>query len=217
MTGSPPECRLRAGEPVELGPFRLATDGGVPTLPTRVTLEDDGEHLRARFECVDPDPWATIRERDGALWQEEVVELFVAPGSETPRVYFEFELNPLGVLFDARVSNPHGDRAGMVVDPGWHCVGLESAVELDSTAGLWRAELALPWRALAPTGALPRSWRLNFYRVERPRVPGEAREPGAARMPGEEDPVEYSAWSPTLATPADFHRPARFGFVTRIG
>jgi hypothetical protein len=57
--------------------------------------------------------------------------------------------------------------------------------------------LAIPWRSVAPPGDLPRMWRANFYRIERPRD-GEP---------------EFSCWSATLTDPADFHRPARFGVL----
>ena len=86
----------------------------------------------------------------------------------------------------------------MTVDPAWDCAELEVRSEVDSAAGLWRAELALPWRAVGD--ADEERWRLNAFRIDRPR----------GRAP------EFSAWSPTFARPADFHRPARFGFVTRI-
>jgi len=43
-------------------------------------------------------------------------------------------------------------------------------------------------------------WRGNLYRIERPRD-GEP---------------EFSAWSPTLTRPADFHQPARFGTLELV-
>ena len=197
---SPPRCRLAIGRRVELAPLREATAGGAPRLPTAVALTDDGDRLRLEIVATDPQPWATLRRRDADLWSEEVVEVFLAPGAETPQRYFELELNPLGTLFDARVDCPHGDRRGVRFDRSWSCVGLETRVEVDRSRGWWRTELAIPWRAVGPAPT-PSAWRLNIYRIDRP--------PGAG--------AEHSAWSPTLVAPADFHRPARFGFLDRVG
>lgn len=197
---APPRCRLPRGESTPLGALRDAVDGGAPRLATEVSLHDDGERLTVVVVAVDPNPWATLCERDADLWTEEVVEVFLAPGEEAPRRYFEIELNPLGAEFDAVVESPHGDRREMSVDRGWRCAGLTTRAAIDRERGLWRAELAIPWRAVGP-GAIPERWRLNVYRIDRP--------PGGA--------AEFSAWSPTGARPADFHRPARFGFLDRVG
>ena len=56
----------------------------------------------------------------------------------------------------------------------------------------------IPWEGITEgISPLPLLWRANFYRIERP----------AGSLP------EFTAWSPTLVTPADFHKPARFGVL----
>jgi len=173
--------------------LRRAEDGAAPEQATTVRVAHDEFGLRVRFECADRDIWATHTERDAPLWQEEAVEVFIAPGEGVPAVYLEFEVNPLGAIFDARVANPHGRRDTMRVDTTWNAAGL--VVEVDRPSpGSWRVDLAIPWGDLSD-GAPPRLWRANFFRIERPRD-GEA---------------EFSCWSPTLTRPPDFHLPARFG------
>jgi hypothetical protein len=176
-----------------------ATDGAVPRWSTRARLATDGEHLYARFACRDPDPWGTYRERDDPLYEQEVVELFLAPGEATPTRYAEFEVSPRGVIFDAWVDNPTGEREHMVVDPGWDCPGLACrAGRLEDGEGWW-AVMTIPLAPLVPAGTpLPATWRANLYRIERPRGAGS-------------DEPEFSAWSPTYRQPADFHVPGRFG------
>ncbi len=196
-----PRCELVRGRTVELSPLVDATSGAPPRRATQVTLADLGAALHVRFRCAAPDPWATITERDGDLWTEEVVELFIAPGAATPLSYFEIELNPLGTLFDARVSSPHGERRGMQVEREWQAAGIATRIERDP-AGFWSAELTLPWKAVGSGDE--RFWRANFFRIDRPRVTNLPLTP------------EFSAWSPTLRSPADFHRPERFGFLERI-
>lgn len=194
---APPEVDLAPGRPLALELVRAA-DGRRPRHATTVELEATAERLVVRFDAESPDPWATIRERDGRLWEEEVVELFLATGGATPRRYLEIEVNPLGAIFDALVDSPAGDRRGMTVDPAWNCDGLRAAVEIDRAARRWRTRVELPWRALAPDATAPGVLRMNLFRIERPRD-------GA--------PPEFSAWSPTYVEPADFHRPRRFGIV----
>lgn len=189
-----------SSEAVELGLVR-AQDGAPPHQPTRLTLTADARALHVRFDCVDRDPWTTFGRRDEPLWQQEVVEVFLAPGESDPRRYVELEVSPAGVLFDAIVDHPTGHRRDLVADTFWDCPGLDWAAGL--AAGGWWATLEIPWRSvLEALGEAdePGVWRANFYRVDRPRN-GE--------------PDEYSAASPTLVTPADFHRPERFGVMGR--
>jgi len=180
-------------------PLRRAQDGAAPAQATAVRIAHDVDALLLRFDCHDRDIWATHTCRDAPLWEEEVVELFVAPGEGDPAEYVEIEVNPLGTVFDARVANPHGRRDSMRVDPSWNAAGLVAAVDRPSP-GAWRTAIAIPWRDLC-AGAPPRVWRANFFRIERPR---------------DADP-EFSCWSPTLADPPDFHKPAFFGRLVLDG
>lgn len=177
-------------------PFILADGSGPALQQTAARLGYDAGCLYVRFDCEDCDIWGTYRERDEPIYDEEVVELFISPGAETPAEYFEFEISPNGVFFDARISNPHEDRATLRVDLAWNADARWWARREDD-AGRWTAILALPWRCLA-SEPLPSVWRANLFRIERPRN-GEP---------------EFSCWSPTLTTPADFHKPSRFGYLT---
>jgi hypothetical protein len=79
----------------------------------------------------------------------------------------------------------------MRVDVSWDCPGFSARVRRRERR--WSALLTIP---LAPMGGEHGTrWRANFHRVDR----------------GEND--EYSAWSPTMAEPADFHVPAKFGYL----
>lgn len=217
--GPLPRLLLRPGvwsEPLAL----VLSDGfGAPEQPTAVEVRAGDEILEVRFHCTDRDAWGTHTERDAPLWEEEVVEVFLAPvpgssggfGSAPPRRYVEVEVSPLGTLFDAVVDNPTGDRSEMTVDTGWDLPGLRATVERTGRRDDWRAHLRLPWGGLLAPFDLPEEpappplWRANFYRIDRP--------PGAGRAPGEQPEAEFSAWSPTFADPPDFHRPERFGAI----
>jgi len=184
-----------------LAPFTLA-DGSAPAIQqTRVRLCWDETALHVRFDCDDRDAWGTYRRRDDPLYEEEAVEVFLAPGEEDPARYFEFEVSPLGILFDARIHNPTSRRADMTADVAWSCPELRWAAGPGTERQDWWAVLSIPWSGLTPARELPRIWRANFYRIERPRG-GEP---------------EFSGWSPTFTRPADFHQPSRFGVLELAG
>jgi Carbohydrate-binding family 9 len=171
--------------------LRDARTGEPPRLKTALRLGLRAGMLSVRFDARDDGLVATHVQRDAPLWEEDVFEIFLAP-EEPARLYYEFEVNPLGTLFDARVSSPDLARATMRVDTAWDCAGFEARVTRGPSR--WSATLRIPLAALC-AGPVPARWLANFYRIDR----------GA--------PDEFSAWSPTFADPPDFHVPERFGLL----
>ncbi len=182
-----PTERLVGLVPVTL---RLTGDGAPPRLSTAVRVATRGGRLLVRFDGRDRGIAATYSRRDDPLWKEDVFEAFLSPEAR-PVVYYEFQVNPLGALFDARVESPEGRRETMRVDVSWNCPGFSARVR--RRPGRWSALVSIPLERLCPEPAAV--WRANFYRIDR----GE--------------PDEYSAWSPTGADPPDFHWPERFGYL----
>jgi hypothetical protein len=181
-----------------LPPFCRAQDGLPARQQTVARLVDDGTALNAHFSCSDERIVAPRSRRDSAIFNDEVVELFIAAGDDDPTEYFEFEVSPGAVLLDARIHNPYSTREALDVDVEWDCPGVGWAARRDDAAGRWVAAVRVPWASLAEA-AMDR-WRLNLYRIDRAENP-------------EDD--EYSCWSPTLTDPADFHRPATFAHIRR--
>jgi hypothetical protein len=194
--GSPLLAAVAWQRAVPLGPLVLADGSAAAEQATTVRVLWDRRALYLRFECADRDAWGTLRQRNDPIYQEEAVEVFLAPGGEAPRHYWEIEVSPLGVIFAAAIANPTGRRADLIADTSWECTGLATRVGAMGANQDWWAEIAIPFAALTSSGT-PRRWRANFYRIERPRG-GRA---------------ELSCWSPTFTTPADFHRPQRFGHL----
>lgn len=194
-----PPSRSWNGVPT-LPPLLLADGSGPAAQQTSVRLCWDETAFYVRFDCEDRDAWGTHQRRDDPVYEEEAVEVFLAPGSEDPAWYFEFEVSPLGVLFDARIHNPTSRRADLVADVAWDCPGVQWEAGRSTERQDWWAILVLPWAGIAPGGNPPRVWRANFYRIERPR----------------DGSPEFSCWSPTLTSPADFHKPARFGVLELV-
>ncbi|MEO8348835.1 MAG: carbohydrate-binding family 9-like protein [Acidobacteriota bacterium] len=171
--------------------LRDSRTGEPPRLRTAVRVGLRGETLVVRFDGRDEGTVATLRDRDEPLWTEDVYEVFLSP-FDPPSVYFEFEVNPIGARYDARIESPDLARATMRVDVSWNLAGFSARARM--RPGRWSAVVAIPLAPLAPDG-IPRKWRANFFRIDR----------GAAD--------EFSAWSPTLADPPNFHMPARFGYL----
>lgn len=182
---------------VTLPPLRLA-DGSAPAHQQTMTSVCYNRHaFFVRFACDDHDIWGTYTQRNDPIYDEEVVEVFLAPRAATPVDYYEFEVSPNGVLLEVLAHNPTGDRADMRLDFTWHCAGLRWVAQREDGQNQWRAVFAIPWASVGAPDHLPTHWRANFYRIERPR----------------NAPPEFSCWSPTMSNPADFHRPGYFGYL----
>lgn len=170
--------------------LRDAIGGAPPRFRTAVRTGFRDGLLVVRFDGRDNGVVATLRGRDQALWTEDVYEVFLTP-FDPPNLYYEFEINPLGTLFDARVTSPDLVRATMNADAAWNLRGFRGRSRVRS--GRWSAVLTIPIVPLLEGAAGRREWRANFFRVDR----------------GERD--EFSAWSPTGKDPPDFHEASRFG------
>jgi hypothetical protein len=170
--------------------------------PTALRVCHDGERLHVGFDCADRDVWGSFTGRNEPIYDEEVVEAFLAP-AEDPRRYFELESNPRGAYFEARVESPGGVRATMRVDRDWRCAGWSRDVRVDGDLERrdarhrgWRVAWSIPFASLDAAPPAPGTrWRANFHRIDRW---GDG---------------QFSAWSPTLADPPDFHLPTRFGWL----
>lgn len=181
-----------------LSPFMLADNSQLASQQTVTRVCCNQQALYLRFDCHDRDIWGTFTERDEPIYDEEVVELFLGHGAADLVHYYEFEVSPNGVLFDAKIVNPSSNRDDIQIISTWDCPDIQWYAKRDDANNHWTAMLVIPWVAVAPSdAALPKVWRANFYRIERPRNA----EP------------EFSCWSPTMTAPADFHKPAYFGIL----
>jgi hypothetical protein len=176
----------------EVVSLRRATDGSDPRLATNVAAYRDDDFLTVVFAGDDDEIVATYYEHDEPLWEEDVVEIFIASEGLTP--YFEIEVNPLGTTFDARIDSPDGVRATMKTDLAWTCEGLFTALRRDDGKRV-QIVIRIPFDSLQTHPKSGDEWRANFFRIDRSTTHGD----------------DFSAWRPTLKTPADFHVSAAFG------
>jgi Carbohydrate-binding family 9 len=168
--------------------LKRATDGGAPRLATSIIPYYDDDFFTVVFDTDDDDIVATYLDHDAPLWQEDVVEIFIAPEGLTP--YFEIEVNPLGTIFDARIDSPDGVRATMKTDLAWTCDGVFAALRRDDGKRM-QIVIRIPFAVVKKS----EEWRANFFRIDRSASHGD----------------DFSAWQPTMKTPPDFHVTAAFG------
>lgn len=177
-----------------------------PTYSTKAKLLWDDENLYIAFECEDEDIWATMKNRDDPLWEEEVVEVYIDP-SGTGKNYKEFEVNPLGTLIDLNIVEPKNGNPGDWRElRKWDAKGVKVAVKVNGTLENrndkdrgWTVEMAIPLDNFAPyKPSIGSEWRLQLFRIDRSNTISQP---------------EFSSWSPTDT----FHNPARFGRVLFSG
>lgn len=191
-------------------------DAVAPEHRTRVRMLWDADYLYVSASLREPHLWATLRERDSVIWQDDDFEIFLDPDGDR-RNYFEIEINALGTIFDLLLERTY--REGGPADHAWTAVGLVSAVSLDGTLNDpsdrdrgWELELAIPWAALGERAAVslpPRpgdAWRMNFSRVDWPL---EIDDGAYRKVAGRRE--RNWVWSPQGVI--DMHRPERWGYV----
>lgn len=188
-------------------PLVDAVTGQPGRYKTDVRLLYSDHYLYVGFYCEDDYIWGTITERDGPIYDEECIEVFLNP-ADTRHQYYEINLSPQNVVYDANVLNgrtPENAFGKFVAQPQWHLENLTTAVWIDGqlnepgNARSWTAEYAIALADLYGAPHIPPlpgdTWRVNFYRIDSPQ----------------KDQREHYAWSPTGR--AAFHLPWKFGYL----
>ena len=97
----------QACPPLRLG---MVSTGASGELETTARVLFDPTHLYVAWDCAEPDTGsiiATVRQRDGTVWNDDSVELFI---TGDPRLgAYHFVVNSLGTLLDAHIA-PGEDR-----------------------------------------------------------------------------------------------------------
>jgi hypothetical protein len=147
--------RLTTGEwagAAEVQGFVNPGDGKPTERRTTVRIGHHGGQLCLAFVCAGQGkPVAQERGPDGAVWEDDAVEVFLqAPGGS---VYYHFGVNAAGSRYDARGEGSTDSR--------WSAPWTAAA---GVTEGGWVVEIAIPLSAL---GAKAEGvWRANFGREE---------------------------------------------------
>ncbi|MEZ0610892.1 carbohydrate-binding family 9-like protein [Fibrella sp. WM1] len=169
-------------------------------LGTKVKLLYSDTGLYFLFQADDEQLTATILEDFGALYNEDVVEVFLWPDPSVP-IYFEYELSPLNYELPILVPNVNGNFLGW---KPWHYAGGQRTQHATSVQGGkkeskapikgWTAEFFIPYKLMNPIVTTPPKpgtvWRGNLYRIDYDRG--------------------YQTWS-WRKTSGSFHEVAKYG------
>lgn len=152
-----------------------------PLSRTEARLFWDENFLYIGFQAWDHDVASTHTERDSATWKDDVLEAFLRPHPDKP-VYYNFEINAFGTVYDAENQQPGGapgpgQRRRVQSRRDWDCGGLRHAVHIEGTINspgdkdqYWTLEMAIPFAALpALGGKAPQNgdrWEINLARYD---------------------------------------------------
>ncbi|UKS24259.1 carbohydrate-binding family 9-like protein [Paenibacillus sp. HWE-109] len=169
--------------------------GAAPRLETFFRACWSEEAIHIRFECEDDHIVATMEQRDDPIYLEDVVEVFIDTVG-TGKVYYEFEVSPRNVLFDAIIHNDL--EGGKEIDISWDAPDWRT--DVTQRADGWRVyDLMIPFADLDHAAPRPGAeWRWNLYRIDDDK----------------EGNRHYWAWSPTQAV--NFHVPQSFGTLVFV-
>ncbi|MFA5645764.1 MAG: carbohydrate-binding family 9-like protein [Candidatus Ratteibacteria bacterium] len=131
--------------PLELVKF---PGGGKVNHETLSWISTDGEYLYIAFKCFDSKierVVAKVKKRDGQLWNDDCVEIFLDTNLDQ-KTYYHFITNSIGTKYDAFCSLE-------VYDPIWHGKQLEAynpawnaewEVKTFIDKEFWSVEIAIP-------------------------------------------------------------------------
>lgn len=187
-----PDGKLDEPEWAKAAPVRLEYQShnatARPALSTTVRALWSADFLYLAYEC----PFTQLsvfeprieKERIG-LWDNDVVEAFIAADPQKVAHYTEHEWAPNGEQLDLTVAPGKKDF-------DWSS-GMESATTVDEAAKVWRVEVRVPLKSIATTPpAAGTRWRINLFRHDKASKSG-------------------LAFSPALR--GTFHTPERFGWL----
>ncbi len=153
--------------------FGLANGDPSPVrFKTRAVIFYDKQNIYVAFEVEDPDVWTGYTNNDDPIYNEEVVEFFVDPEDDN-QTYYEFQVSPSNVHFDAFFEYHRSDlKKAMSYNSNF-----ESAVYIDGTLNKrddvdkgYNVEIKIPFEKIGKNGAPSKGtrYRIDMFRFERP-------------------------------------------------
>ena len=139
---------------------------------TSARLLWDNEFLYIGIEAQDKDIWSTIKEHDGNLWTEDVLETFFKP-DKNKYIYYEFEFSPRNVVLD--LLWPRRRARSLQFAKGFES-NLKSAVKVYGTLKNWKdkdkkwvLEVAIPFSCFKDASLPPKvgsEWKFAVCRYD---------------------------------------------------
>jgi len=172
---------------------------------TSVRVLWDAQALYLGYDADDADINARYLQRDDPTYQDDAVEFFVNPDPKQEVMYYGFEMNVRGVLYDYLNYNSR------TLFKRWDATGVKIATSVrgtmnnrtDTDTG-WSLEAAIPWA--------------NFEELSRrPPVAGAVWRANFNRWDGVQPNRRMSIWSDPQNADSWPHVPSRFGELVFVG
>lgn len=133
--------------------FVNLADGNVAAEQTTFYLTYDTDRLYLAFEAKltsERSPAAAESRRDGGVWADESIEVYLQPAGATADSVRHFIGNSIGTIFDRKGSNRSWNA-------NWEFAN-------DAGMGYWTAELAIAFSELDAGDPVGSAWRVNIGR-----------------------------------------------------
>jgi len=163
----------------------------------------DTQALYLGFDAEDADITAQFLNHDDPTYQDDAVEIFINPDPKQETVYYGFEMNARGVLYDYLNYNSR------TLFKRWDATGMRITTSIRGTMNIrtdtdngWSLEASIPWanfEELSRRPAVGAIWKVNFNRWD-----------------GVQPNRRMSIWSDPQNTTAWPHVPSRFGQIVFV-
>lgn len=192
----------------------------IPRLATTCKMLWDEHYLYVAAKLEEPDLWATLRNHDDIVFQDNDFEIFIDPNNDGNQ-YFEIEINALGTVMDLFMFRTY--RKGGPMDMNWNTAGMKSAVFLKGTLNkntdkdqYWTVEMAIPFDCMQRENRISHPqdgsiWRINFSRVQWQLEKSGLGYTKKMTPDGKRIPEDNWVWSPQGVV--DMHVPEKWGYL----
>ena len=130
---------------------------------TEAAIAYDKDNIYFAFICRYPpgtEISSTQRDRDGSVWNDDSVELFLDPGL-TRGQFYHFIVNASGSIYDG-----YGDQGGKREEGNWN---FNVTVVVGREQEAWTLEMAIPFSSLNVPSFQKSDWGVNFCRSYVPK------------------------------------------------
>ena len=143
------------GQGTFLGNFVTVDGEQLPEAATRVWVSRTTEALKFHIECQEPlmpQTFANVTAHDGAVWNDDCVELFLQAADW--KEYAHFIVNSLGTQYDEM------GRGGRDWNPEWTAKAERKVYD-------WTVDIEIPYASLGVTPAEGDVWKFNVCRCRK--------------------------------------------------
>jgi hypothetical protein len=167
----------KAWKKADILDFLIATTSKPAVSKTEGRILWDNKYLYVGFKAYDKDIWGYLTKRDSSTCYEDVLEVFIKPDLKTQDRYYNFEINPLGTVYDAFNVNRYAGGEEQHRWRRWNCRGLKVGVYIKGTLNnwedvdeYWQLEVAIPFASLPTMNGRPPKpdelWKFHLARYD---------------------------------------------------